>query len=106
MLYYDRIDVSEGTDINKASASKECDTCHYWYFLNKGFTFQPYVCNRCHDLLMISVNLSDVYILIIKNSVSCCIINGISKNEAITWNIIKINIKSNSEVMNSLEILI
>ena len=30
-LYYDRIDVSEGTDINKTSASNECDICHYWY---------------------------------------------------------------------------
>ena len=28
MLYYDRIDVSEGIDINKTSASKECDICH------------------------------------------------------------------------------
>ena len=29
MLYYDRIDVSEGIDINKTSASKECVICHY-----------------------------------------------------------------------------
>ena len=29
MLYYDRIDVSEGIDVNKTSASKECDSCHY-----------------------------------------------------------------------------
>ena len=29
MLYYDRIDVSEGIDINETSASKECDVCHY-----------------------------------------------------------------------------
>ena len=54
MLYYDRIDVSEGTDVNKASASKECDICHYWYFLNYSFKFQPNACNRCHDLLMMS----------------------------------------------------
>ena len=33
-------DVSEGTDVNKTSASKECGICHYWYFLNKGFKFQ------------------------------------------------------------------
>ena len=33
MLYYDRIDVSEGIDVNKTSASKKCDICHYWYFL-------------------------------------------------------------------------
>ena len=40
MLYYDKTDVSEGIDINKASASKECDTCHYWYFLNKERSFK------------------------------------------------------------------
>ena len=39
ILYFDRIDVSKGTDINKTSASKECDIGHYWYFLNKGFKF-------------------------------------------------------------------
>ena len=39
MLYYNRIDISQGIDINKTSASKECDICHYWYFLNKGLSF-------------------------------------------------------------------
>ena len=37
MLYYDRADVSEGIDINKTSVSKECNICHYWYFLDKVF---------------------------------------------------------------------
>ena len=31
MLYYDRINVSEGIDVNKTSESKKCDICHYWY---------------------------------------------------------------------------
>ena len=31
MLYFDRIDFSEGIDFNKTSESKECDICHYWY---------------------------------------------------------------------------
>ena len=52
MLHYDRTDVSLGIDTNKTSRSKECDICQYWYFLNKGFKFVPYVCNRCHDLLI------------------------------------------------------
>ena len=39
MIYYDRIEVSEGTDVHKTSASKECDVCHYWYFLNKVLSF-------------------------------------------------------------------
>ena len=29
MLEYSRIDISEGIDINKPNASKECDTCHF-----------------------------------------------------------------------------
>ena len=62
MLYYDRIEVSEGIDINKTSGSNNYDTCQYWYFLNKGFKFQQYVCNRCHDLLIISMNLSNIAI--------------------------------------------
>ena len=28
MLEYDRIDISEGTGVNKTNASKECDICH------------------------------------------------------------------------------
>ena len=62
MIYYDRIDVSEGIDVNKTSESKECGICHSWYFLNKGFKFQSYVCNRCYDLVMMSMNLSNIVI--------------------------------------------
>ena len=79
MLYFNRIDVSEGIDVNKTSESKECDICHYWYFVDKGFKFQPNVCNGCHDLLMMSMNLSDIAILNIKGSDYCCIISLISK---------------------------
>ena len=43
MLCYDRFDVSEGIDVHRTSASKESDTCHYWYFLNYSFNFQPNV---------------------------------------------------------------
>ena len=57
MLYHDRIDVSEGIDVNKTSKSKKCNICHYWYFLDIEFKFQPDVCNGCHDVLMISLNL-------------------------------------------------
>ena len=81
MIYFDRIDASEGIDVNKTSTSKECDIYHYWYFLNKGFKFQSNVCNRCHDLLMMSMNISDSAILNIKGCCYGCIIIGISKGE-------------------------
>ena len=83
MQYFDRIDVSEGTDVNKTSASKECDICHYWYFLNYSFKFQPNVCNKCHDLLRLSTNLSNTAILNIKRFDYSGIISSISKNEDI-----------------------
>ena len=83
MLYFDRINVPEAIDVNKTSASKECDICHYWYFLNFSFKFQPSVCNRTHDFLMMSINLINIAILNIKGSDYRCIINLIRKNEAI-----------------------
>ena len=83
MLYYDRIGVSEGIDINKTSESKDGDICHYWYFINKGFKFQRNVCNGCHDSLMMSMNLSDITILNIKSADYRCIISRTSKIEPI-----------------------
>ena len=68
MLYFHRIDVSGGIYVNKKSSSKECDICHYWYFLVYSFKFQPNVCNRCHDLLMMSMNRSDIDVISIKGS--------------------------------------
>ena len=60
MLYYDRIDISEGIDIDKTSARKKCNLVTSGIFLNKGFKFQLYVCNRCCNSLMMSMmNLSD-----------------------------------------------
>ena len=97
MIYFDRIDVSEGTDVNKISASKECDICHHWYFLNYSFKFKRIVSNRCHDLLM-SVNLSDIAVLNIKGSDYCCIISLIRKNEAI-------NLLQNADLNKKSEIL-
>ena len=83
MLDFDRIDVSERIDVNKTSESKKCDNCHCCYFLNFTFKFQQNVCNRCHDLLKISKNLTDIAILNINHSDYRCIISLISKNEAI-----------------------
>ena len=42
MLQYEKIDISEGTDVSKTSASKECELCHYWCFKDVGFKFEPH----------------------------------------------------------------
>ena len=70
-MYYNKIDVSEGIDVNKANESKKCDICHYWYFLGNGFRFQTYVCNGYYDLLVMSTNFDDIAILKI-NGVDYC----------------------------------
>ena len=83
MLQYDRIDVSEGIDINKTSESKECMLCHYWYFKDVGYKFQPYVCNGCHALSMMTYEIKSNAILNAKGVDYRCILWGVSKNDAV-----------------------
>ena len=70
MLEYDRIDVSEGIDVNKTNASKECDIYHYWHFKDIGFKYEPYLCNGCHNLMQKAVSLNDVAVDYVKESAS------------------------------------
>ena len=63
LLKYDRTDISEQINVNKISKSKELNICHYWYFLNTWLKFQSNICPKCHDLLMMSMNFSDVAIV-------------------------------------------
>ena len=51
MLEYDRIDISEGIDVNKTNLSKGCNICHYWYFKDISFKYENYLCTGCHDLI-------------------------------------------------------
>ena len=60
MLEYDRIDISEGIDVNKTSLSKECDICHYWYLKDVGFKYENYLCNGCHDLTQKAMSFNNV----------------------------------------------
>ena len=60
MLEYERIDISEGIDVNKTNLSKECDICHYWYFKNIGFKYEKYLCNSCHDLMQKAMSFNNV----------------------------------------------
>ena len=83
MLYYDRIDISEGIDVNKINESKEHNICHYWYLLKKGFKIQPNVFNICHTLLMMSMNIRDISFLNIKGSDYRFVVSWIRKSEAI-----------------------
>ena len=65
MLEYDRIDISEQIDINKANASKECDICHYWYFKDIGFKYELYLFN---GLMQKAMSFNDVAIVYVKGN--------------------------------------
>ena len=78
MLQYQKIDVSEGIDVNKTSASKECELCCYWFFKDVGFRFEKHVCNRYHDLLTMAYSLKNIAILNAKVATFRCLLMDIS----------------------------
>ena len=82
VYYYDKIDIREGIDLAKSNNRKEYMICHCWFF-NHEFKFQDSVCNGRHDLTMLSVNISDISVISIKNVDNRCTIHNISKSEAI-----------------------
>ena len=83
MLQYEKVDASEGIDVNKTSASKECELCHYWFFKDVGFKFEEHVCNGYHDLLTMAHSLENIAILNPKGTTFRCSLMGTSKNEAL-----------------------
>ena len=83
MLQDQKIDASEGIDVNKTSASKECELCHYWFFKNVGFKFEEHVSNGCHDLLTMVHSLKNIAMLSTKGTTFRCLLMGTSKNEAL-----------------------
>ena len=83
MLYYDRINVSEGIDVNLTSASEKCSICCYWYFLDKGLRFQNTIFYGCQEWLIMSSDIKSITVLNINGVDYYWIIFGISKSEDI-----------------------
>ena len=53
----------------KSNNSKEYIICHYWVF-NHGFEFQDSICNGCHDLTMLCLDISDIAIITVKGFIT------------------------------------
>ena len=68
MVEYNRIDISEGIDINKTNKSKQCMLCHYWYFLEKNFSYGPYLCDGCNNIMQKSIDFKNIAIVYVKDS--------------------------------------
>ena len=82
-MQYNKIDISEGIDVNKTSLSKEYDICHYWYFKNIGFKYEPILCNDCHDLMQKAMSFNNVAIVYVKGNAYRIHFWYISKDAAI-----------------------
>ena len=83
MLEYERIDISEGIDVNKTSVSKECYVCHYLYFKDVNFKYEQYLCNGCLDLMQKAISFNNVAIVYVKGSAYRINFWYMSKDDAI-----------------------
>ena len=97
MLQYERIDISEGIDLNKSNKSIKCMICNYWYFKDIGFKHEPYACNKCHDFLITVFDLNNFIILNIRGVDYRLYVFNMSKNDA--------NKLLNSSVLNDKGVL-
>ena len=88
MLEYERIDISEGIDINKCEeTSRECSLCKFYYFLDKNFKYGPYLCDGCYDISMKAVSMQNLTIINHNGNYYCVIFTFMTENDA--YNLIK-----------------
>ena len=83
MLEYNRIDISEGIDVNKANLSKGCELYHYWYFKDIGFKYEKYLCNGCHDFMQKAMSFNNIAIVYVQGSAYRIYFWYMSENDAI-----------------------
>ena len=75
MLFYNKITESEGSDTTEGihvdhtgvESSKEYDICHFYFFKNRNFNYQPYLCDECHDAALRAQAIADIKIITIKS---------------------------------------
>ena len=93
MIEYERIDISEGIDVNNTNLSKECDICHYWYFKDIDLKYELYLCNGCHNLMQKAMSFNNVAIVYVKGSAYRIHFWNINKDDAV-------NIKNGSNLVD------
>ena len=98
MLEYNRINISEGIDIDNRNKSKECKICHYWYFKDIGFNYEPLLCNGCHSLMQKTVSFNNIAIVYVKRSAYRIHVWYMSKDDPV-------NRKNNSSLIDKMGVL-
>ena len=82
MLKYDRIDISEGIDVDETNESRGCKFCHYWYFLNKNFSYGPFTSDSCYDIVQRSTDFKNIAIVHIRKTAYRIYFQHMSKHKA------------------------
>ena len=82
MLVYEKIDISDGIDVNMSDKSIECTLCRYWYFSDKSFSYWPYLCDGCYNMKQKCNKLKNIAIVHNKESVYRICFLYMSKHEA------------------------
>ena len=61
MLECDRIDISEGININKCEETcARCSLCKFYYFLDKNFSYGPFLRTGCYDMSLKAVSMQNL----------------------------------------------
>ena len=83
MLEYDRIDISEGIDINMCKeTSRKCSLCKFYYFLDKNFKCCPCLCDGCYSMSMKAVSVQNLTIINHNGNYYCVIFAFMTKKDA------------------------
>ena len=83
MLEYDRIDLSEGIDINKCKhISKKSNLCTFYYFLDKNFNYGPYLCDGCYYMSLKAKSMKNLAIVYCGEQAYHINFASMSKNDA------------------------
>ena len=59
------------------------DMIEHWYFLDKGFKYEPHLCNGCHDLMEKGVNFNGVAVVSVKGNDYRIHLSYMSKDDSI-----------------------
>ena len=82
MIKYDKIDITEGIDLNETNKSKKCMFCHYWHYLNKNFNYGPFTCDGCYNIVQRQTDFKNIAIIHFKNNACRVYFEDISKHKA------------------------
>ena len=62
---------------------QKCDICHYWYFKDVVFKYEPCLCNGCHDLMQKAMSFNNIAIVFVEGSAYRIHFWYMSKDDAI-----------------------